>query len=428
MGTDNTGNNPRHYQVNSNAEGDRFVGIKADTEHITVYFPLGFRMPEDMDEGLLREDARTLFTILSEFMKKEKVVLDKTKDVPYKVDYPINAYLNVIRYYMSNGYYSQRDCTYSIRQSGTVNWKNTIHKLKPVESNGNLIYTSFVVRNNMRNYSNDLTRINRYCVEESFNKLGWLYLPKKPENAGPHPGNKTAISILTDALAGTDAHKDDVRMLFRSMLDMLKYLEDPNSDKRFYFGVDDFWPIWQELVKKAFSLKDVDTYFPHGYWYTYGKNSSPIKSSALQEDSIMEFDGKFYVLDAKFYKYGETGSPADLPSTDSIQKQITYADFINNRRRHLVDNSDGKHIFNAFIMPFDKYKEIFKTEVNFRNVAEAIGDWRKDDPSKMEIYERIQGILVDTRFLMYHYNDGGEEHKKCLAQCIEEVLARPPLQ
>lgn len=72
MGTDNTGNKPRHYQVNSNAEGDRFVGIKADTEHITVYFPLGFRMPEDMDEGLLREDARTLFTILSEFMKKEK--------------------------------------------------------------------------------------------------------------------------------------------------------------------------------------------------------------------------------------------------------------------------------------------------------------------------------------------------------------------
>ena len=75
MEQEKSGNKPRYYQVNSNAEGDRFVGIKADTERITVYFPLGYRMPNDEDENQLREDARTLFTILSEFMKKEKVVL-----------------------------------------------------------------------------------------------------------------------------------------------------------------------------------------------------------------------------------------------------------------------------------------------------------------------------------------------------------------
>lgn len=423
------GNIPRKYQVNTNAEGDRFVGIKADTERITVYFPLGFRIFDPDDEDQLREDSRTLFGILSEFMKRERVVLDNTKDIPYRVDFPINAYLNVIRYYMAYGYYSQRENTYVIRPSGNISWKDTFVKQKPVVSGGNMVYTQFVVKTNSRNFGNDLTRINRYCVEESFNKLGWLYLPKKPEQAGSHPDNRAAISILNDALASTDAHKDEVRRLFKSMLDMLKYLEDPNSDKRFYFGVDDFWYIWQEMVKKAFSLKDVSNYFPHGYWYTsYEQGSKPNKSSALQDDSIMVFDGKYYVLDAKFYKYGETGNPKDLPDTDSIQKQITYADFINTKRKNLVDNTDEKHLFNAFIMPFNKVKEAFKTEKNFINVAEAIGDWRNEDPSQMKYYERIQGILVDTRFLMYHYNDGGEDHKRCLAECIEEVLAHPSLK
>ncbi len=42
----------------------------------------------------------------------------------------------------------------------------------------------------------------------------------------------------------------------------------------------------------------------------------------------------------------------------------------------------------------------------------------------MNFFERIQGILVDTRFLMYHYNDCGKEYKKCLAECIEEVSKR----
>ena len=39
-------------------------------------------------------------------------------------------------------------------------------------------------------------------------------------------------------------------------------------------------------------------------------------------------------------------------------------------------------------------------------------------------YERIQGIVMDTRYLMYHYTGNPVKEKIALADCIEAVLGR----
>ena len=54
------------------------------------------------------------------------------------------------------------------------------------------------------------------------------------------------------------------------------------------------------------------------------------------------------------------------------------------------------------------------------NVAEAVGDW-KPNPKK---YERVQGIVMDTRFLMYNYIAMPEQQKQALAKAIEKVDIR----
>lgn len=36
----------KHCHVNSNEDGDRFVGIKADSDNAMVYFPIGYQLPE----------------------------------------------------------------------------------------------------------------------------------------------------------------------------------------------------------------------------------------------------------------------------------------------------------------------------------------------------------------------------------------------
>ena len=45
--------------VNENGEGDSFVGVKADTDGMTVYFPIGYELPEDDDD--LRIDVSKLY-------------------------------------------------------------------------------------------------------------------------------------------------------------------------------------------------------------------------------------------------------------------------------------------------------------------------------------------------------------------------------
>ena len=60
------------------------------------------------------------------------------------------------------------------------------------------------------------------------------------------------------------------------------------------------------------------------------------------------------------------------------------------------------------------------------NIGEAVGEWRHNK----KFYERIQGIVMDTRYLMYHYTGNPMKEKVALADCIEAVLGKgevPPV-
>lgn len=130
-------------------------------------------------------------------------------------------------------------------------------------------------------------------------------------------------------------------------------------------------------------------------------------------DTIMIYNGKYYILDAKYYKYGWTGNPAHLPNGSSINKQITYGEYLEKYK-----NVDTDSLFNAFIMPYNMAKNHFKLTSVVGNIGEAVGDWRYNK----KYYERIQGIVMDTRYLMYHYSGNTMKEKIVLAECIEVVF------
>ena len=62
-----------HCHVNSNEDGDRFVGIKADSDNAMVYFPIGYQLPETDAE--IRTDIKHLIQVLSEFTTKDDRLL-----------------------------------------------------------------------------------------------------------------------------------------------------------------------------------------------------------------------------------------------------------------------------------------------------------------------------------------------------------------
>lgn len=400
--------------VNTNDDGDNFVGVKADTDDAIIYFPIGYQLPSNDDD--LRVDINNLLGVLAAFMKEDKVIETSKFEAPRTVDFPMHAYLKVIRNFLRLGrYYIETDPHFRTDTRGNASWPRTIREQRAlVQKNGSLVFTNMTVRSVTPNADKQITQIHRYCVYEAFEKMGWLYVPFMPENPGPHPSIKESIYILNKKLVST--HNDVEQDLFSSMRDMLVYIDERSSDKQYFFGTDFFENVWERMVDKAFGVDDKDQYFPKSRWLLdYGRDK---QKRPLQPDTIMIYGDKYYVLDAKFYRYGWSANPEHLPNSADINKQITYGEYVE-RTKSLPNDK----LYNAFIMPYNKADNLFMLTENVGNVGEAVGDWR----ANVKNYERIQGIVVDTRYLMYNYIGTSDQQKKEMADCIEKVLARGPV-
>ena len=102
-----------------------------------------------------------------------------------------------------------------------------------------------------------------------------------------------------------------------------------------------------------------------------------------------------------------------LPESTSINKQITYGEYAE--KEHSLANDS---LFNAFLMPYNMNKNLFETHDKFVNVAESYGEWR----SNTKNYEKIQGILIDVRYLLMNYLGNHDQDKEDLAKVIEQYL------
>ena len=409
--------------VNTNDEGDSFVGVKADTDDAMIYFPIGYQLPPDDDD--LRADINNLFYVLAAFMKEDKLIEESKFAAPRTVDFPMHSYLKIIRDYLRTGrYYVETDPKYRTDTRGNASWARTVREQRPlVQKNGSLVFTNMTVRSVTPNADKKITQIHRYCVYEAFDKMGWLYVPYMPEKPGPHPDHKEAIYILEKKLVST--HNDVEQELFSAMKAMLTYMDEKTSEKQYFFGTDFFERVWEKMVDKAFGIEDKEQYFPKTRWVLdYGRLKT---KTPLQPDSIMIYNGKVYVLDSKLYRYGCSANPDHLPNGPDINKQITYGEYIERAK-----GIPSEHLYNAFIMPFNSAKSFFmKVDENgelipdisdvIGNIGEALGDW-KPNPKN---YERVQGIVLDTRFLMYNYVGMPDQQKKQLADAIEKVNVRP---
>lgn len=316
--------------VNSNEDGDRFVGVKADSDKAMVYFPIGYQLPETDQE--IRTDIKHLIQVLSEFTSKQDRVLALNKfAAPQTVDFPINAYRSVMEFYFSLGgkYYVETDPVFRTSPKGNQHWPRTFKDQTPLvqQSNGvsSLIYTDFTVRSSTPNDNKLITQINKFCVHEAFQKLGWLYVSYVPEEPGNCPDIKTSIQIVRGKLVNTN--DDRKRNLFQGMLDMLEYMDEKTTEHTFYFGTDDFDHVWEKIIDKAFGERNKDKYFPRTRWLLDQKKKSKEKHP-LMPDTIMIYEDKYYVLDAKCYRFGWTGVPDHLPNASSISKQITYGEYL----------------------------------------------------------------------------------------------------
>ena len=391
----------KDFCVVSKSEYDDFVGLKFEDGRPKVTFPRGFRLSND--ESQTRKDIVRLLAAIQRFSGRQEGSSTSSIGGDVQLTFPILSYQYIIKDFLANGYYIERETQYIDGTRGKINWKRTVQKKQPVYNNGNLVYLDFVVKTNKVNSNNLLTRIHEYCVRESFEKLGWLYLTS--ETLPPKPkirfNKRMFASVLNDALNST--FNDQKRLLFTSMLNIVNSRQETvdSVDKEAY-GVTRFEYIWEKMIDHVFGEDNKEKYFPHATWHIISGNS--VVSSALEPDTIMLHEDNVYILDAKYYKYGITRNPMHLPASSSSEKQIVYGEYVEANFGISRDK-----IYNAFVMPFDSGSE----DEPYRFVSVGTADWKTYSAASAN-YDYVLGILMDTRYLI-------EQHSKHSASEIEKM-------
>ena len=370
----------------SELEGDDFVGLRFENNQPKIIFPRGYAL-SDSDDEVRQDIVRLLSTILKYKHKYQGEEVRASAGEQY-LSFPLLSYQYVIQDFLAHGYYIEKEVRYTQAAKGKISWKRTIQQQKPQIDGSNAVYLSFIVRQNQINDNNLITRIHEYCVYESFRNLGWLYttaMPKKPTI----PFNKKAfLATLANELRNTN--DDSKKNLFSCMMNIINEADELfDSSQRKAFGVDRFEYIWEALIDYVFGEDDKEAYFPHSAWEIVDGSGIKRVNPPLEPDTIIRYNGGIFVVDAKYYKYGITHNPEHLPGTSSVQKQITYGEYIERR-------FNTSEVYNAFVMPFNKKDH----DSNYKFVSVGTADW-KDNSDKS--YEFVLGILLDTRHIINTY-------------------------
>ena len=71
-------------------------------------------------------------------------------------------------------------------------------------------------------------------------------------------------------------------------------------------------------------------------------------------------------------------------------------------------------------MPFNKNGQAFPSKENMLHIGEARGDWKDSGAS----YERVQGILLDIKWMMTRTVKHNKKDISQLAQLVESIIQK----
>lgn len=373
---------------------DSFVGLQLDDD-IKIHFPRGYYLSETMTDEEVRNQVFLLLSTINASQNELLSNADFAAADDFANDFPFFSYLYVLYDFMAHGYYKETE-PYSVRaQSGKINWSKTIKNIKPIVQNGNFIYTDFYVRKSRLKEDELFHLVQQYCIYLSFERVGWLFSSRNFEKPPISFNEDLFASVVTNKL--THTFNDMNKQLFLHMLNVIHNVEESERKTIKRYGTNRFEYVWETMIDKVFGIEDKEKYYPTTVWLIDGTET---KSSDLRPDTIMKNGSAVLVLDAKYYRYGLTANPYNLPDSSSTHKQITYGEYIRHNKS-LFTNEFGENniVYNAFLLPFDTKNGPFSGDSGgkpYYRFGESISNWKGNE----EPYERVQGVLVDVKHLL----------------------------
>lgn len=399
-----------YYHTVTNKIDDSFVGLKMRNNRIDFYYPETF----DFDNSSLENARKDILAILN------TISIAKThSNANVKIEssfsknkaLPILSFLWIIQDYLKNGFYTNREKILKKNQRGRVDWKRTLNG-QPIISKGNVIYSDLVVEAK-NELDNILVEIHKYCVKKSLDILGWLFRINNTSFISIIPINEGLRNLYVDTLKRElDKTFDDVKKRrLTHMLTIVEGLSDDQNADELVYGVDSYEYVFERMINSIFGNRDATNFNPSADWYLKTNNYESFKSSDLRPDTVLVHNNIAYVLDAKYYRYGFTGDKRHLPETTSIQKQITYGDYIKQNK--LSDEIKG--VRNAFVLPYNKNNNKLK----LNNILEYIGYSKANYRKGQQEYEIIHAFLIDLKYVINTWNKSN--HKEDIDTLIKDI-------
>jgi len=437
-----------------------FVGIRIEDNQPKIYFPMGYRASKP-PEDICKRDFYQLIAVLNDKSLQSYFTEEDLKKS--QLDFPFYAYLSVLQYYLDFGYFVESETIYKKGFSGKINWPRTIKRIKPQVvkdeyGHNQVVYLNLITRKTSYREDNLITLVHKFCVKEAARLIGPLYGISEDEVEEPELlfDYELFAEVIQDKIAATfnDKHLE----LFHAILKMVRYLgnkenrgEDGNENEPL-FGVNTFAPVWEAMVDRIFGKLPQgvakDKFNPHCEWdLSSGVRGYENTNYAMRPDTIMALSSGIFVIDAKYYKFGLTRNPMDLPSSGSICKQIAYAEYMETHWKNILGVDSiatpsaslqnvtlPKPVYNAFLLPycFDGDNSQLPPDDGFearpckmRFVGCCHGNWKNLDARPGEgdyrPYHRIAGILLDVRSVMENYTASGKAQKTLAEHILREV-------
>jgi hypothetical protein len=267
------------------------------------------------------------------------------------------------------------------------------------------IYLEYITQSKRIDDSEIITQIHKHCLIESYKRFGFLFgfpnteKPTIPFNRGMF------LSILKLKISHTFNEND--LQLFQSMVSIIESTGN-ETNKDMFYGTFEFHHIWETLINETFGIQNKKRYNPHYQYYKVenGHETEARPPVPLKPDTIMKEGDDTFILDAKFYRFGVSGDFRDVPEAESITKQMAYAEFVENKL-----GVNGNNIYNAFILPYPSPNPTPDYDMEKKFSIKV--DWKPNNRK----YETIDGIVLDTKTLMYRHKFSSESIRK-LAEII----------
>lgn len=383
-----------------NLTNQDFVGIEYNENDVTVYFPLGYEIPQTDEEC-----RKSILTLLRTISLSKTIINEEVKiNDELKEDYafPISAYLWVLKDYFTYGIYKSRDTIIQKNGNGKINWKKTLSK-DPIISNGNLLYLDMFTEQNVA-IDDIITQIHILCLNESIKHIGWLFGNFELKSSLFSLDNKEyLLGILNHALINTNEdRKLNLLINLRNILLGLDVVSDDKSINN--YGVRGFHDVWEIVVARLFGNQDVTGYKPVASYKLFDSSNS-VQKQPLRLDGLLKRPNAYYILDAKYYKFGIDFDYHSAPETSDVEKQIVYGEYVDK-----VHNKKYP-VYNSFVIPYNKNNNprISDYHDNIVYVGYSTVSWKCYDEN-VKPYYYVAIIMVDCRFALdnWVYNDSTE--------------------